>query len=88
MIWGVFPLAWLQCLIPCTAWRLCELLSILHKVSFCLDCPELASVLEIKNPGCVCGEGGVCGREAQEEGGICMYIADSHCCIAETNTIL
>ena len=28
------------------------------------------------------------GRKAQEEGGICMYIADSFCCTAETNTIL
>ena len=45
-------------------------------------------MLEIKTPGCVWGEEGVCGREAQEEGGICMYIADSHFCIAETNTIL
>ena len=27
------------------------------------------------------------GREAQEEGDICILMADSHCCTAETNTI-
>ena len=27
------------------------------------------------------------GREAQEEGDICMLMADSHCCTAETNSI-
>ena len=31
---------------------------------------------------------GVEGREAQEGGGICILTADSHCCIAETNTTL
>ena len=28
------------------------------------------------------------GKEAQEGGDMCMYIANSLCCIAETNTIL
>ena len=28
------------------------------------------------------------GKEAQEGGDICMYIANSLCCTAETNTIL
>ena len=28
------------------------------------------------------------GREAQDEGVICILIADSHCCTAETNTTL
>ena len=28
------------------------------------------------------------GGEAQEGEGICVLIADSHCCIAETNTTL
>ena len=30
------------------------------------------------------------GREAQEEGNICIHIliVDSHCCMAETNTTL
>ena len=31
------------------------------------------------------GEG---GREAQEGGDICIHIADSLCCTAETNTTL
>ena len=29
-----------------------------------------------------------CGHEAQEGGDICMIMADLHCCMAETNTIL
>ena len=28
------------------------------------------------------------GTEAQEGGGICILMADSHCCAAETNTTL
>ena len=28
------------------------------------------------------------GREAEEGGGVCMHMADSCCCIAETNTTL
>ena len=28
------------------------------------------------------------GRETQEGGDICIHIADSHCCTAETNTAL
>ena len=28
------------------------------------------------------------GREVQEGGDICIHIAASHCCTAETNTIL
>ena len=28
------------------------------------------------------------GREAQEGGDICIHIADSHSCIAETNTTM
>ena len=28
------------------------------------------------------------GREAQQEVGICIYMADSHCCTAETDTTL
>ena len=28
------------------------------------------------------------GREAEEGGGICMHMADSCCCTAETNTTL
>ena len=32
------------------------------------------------------GDGGE--REAQEVGDICIYIADSCCCTAETNTTL
>ena len=28
------------------------------------------------------------GREAQEEGDICVHVADSRCCIAEINTTL
>ena len=28
------------------------------------------------------------GREVQEEGEICMHMADSRCCTAETNTTL
>ena len=28
------------------------------------------------------------GREVQEEGDICISMADSHCCMAETNTSL
>ena len=28
------------------------------------------------------------GREAQEGGDICIHIADSYCCTAETNTTL
>ena len=28
------------------------------------------------------------GREAQEGGDICIIMADSHCCTAETNTKL
>ena len=28
------------------------------------------------------------GREAQEREDICIHMADSHCCIAETNTTL
>ena len=31
------------------------------------------------------GVGG--GRQVQEGGGICILIADSHCCRAETNTL-
>jgi len=31
------------------------------------------------------GEG---GREAWEAGDMCIFIADSHCCKAETNTAL
>ena len=27
-------------------------------------------------------------REAQEGAGICLLMADSHCCMAETNTTL
>ena len=30
-------------------------------------------------------DGGGDGREAQERGDICILIADSHCCTAETN---
>ena len=32
--------------------------------------------------------GGGCGSEAPEDGDICMHIADSHFCTAETNTAL
>ena len=28
------------------------------------------------------------GREVQEGGAICMLMADSHCCVAETNITL
>ena len=33
-------------------------------------------------------EWGLCGRETQEGGEICIHIADSVCCTAETNTTL
>ena len=33
-------------------------------------------------------DGGQGEREAQEEGGVCMHIADSLCCAAEINTTL
>ena len=29
-----------------------------------------------------------CGREAQKGGAICILMADSHCCMAETNATL
>ena len=32
------------------------------------------------------GVGG--GREVREGGGMCVLMADSHCCMAETNTAL
>ena len=32
--------------------------------------------------------GGSDGQEVQEEGDICIHIADSLCCTAETNTTL
>ena len=28
------------------------------------------------------------GRETQEEGDVCIHVADSSCCTAETNTTL
>ena len=28
------------------------------------------------------------GKEAQEGGGMCIHIADPHCCIAENNSIV
>ena len=31
-------------------------------------------------------EGGMGGREPQDGGDICIHVADSLCCIAETNT--
>ena len=31
---------------------------------------------------------GAGGREVQEERDICVHIADSHCCTAETNKIV
>ena len=34
------------------------------------------------------GWGGVLGGEIQEGGDICILMADSHCCMAETNTTL
>ena len=34
------------------------------------------------------GMGGEGGREVQEGGNICIHIADSLCCTAETNTAL
>ena len=34
------------------------------------------------------GVGNQDGREAQEGGDICISMTDSHCCTAETNTIL
>ena len=43
------------------------------------------------NPG-LCGNievyDGVGGKESQDGGDICIHIADSRCCAAETNTIL
>ena len=33
-------------------------------------------------------DGGECGREVQEGGDVCMHIADSLRCSAETNTTL
>ena len=33
-------------------------------------------------------DGVVSGKETQEEGNICIIMADSCCCIAETNTTL
>ena len=32
------------------------------------------------------GWNGGSGREAQEGGDMCTFTADSHCCMAETNT--
>ena len=34
----------------------------------------------------LCGD--LNGKEIQKRGGICTHIADSFCCIAETNTTL
>ena len=34
------------------------------------------------------GESWGCGREAPEEGDICVLIADSYCCTVETNKTL
>ena len=31
---------------------------------------------------------GMGGKEAEEGGDICIHVADSFCCIAETNTTL
>ena len=36
---------------------------------------------------CTAGVGGE-GRQAQEGGDICIIVADSYCCTAETNTTL
>ena len=33
-------------------------------------------------------DGGWVGKEVQEGGVICIHIADSHCCMAETSTTL
>ena len=33
-------------------------------------------------------DGGRSGKEVQEGGDICILMADSHCCMAETNTTL
>ena len=34
------------------------------------------------------GWNGGSGREAQEGGDMCTFMADSHCCMAKTNTTL
>ena len=46
---------------------------------------ELSSVLYDNLQGQDLGRG---GREAQEGGDICIHIANSRCCMAETNTTL
>ena len=48
-------------------------------------CIVQAALSALEQPrGLRCGE----GREVQEEGNVCTLKADSHCCMAETNTTL
>ena len=54
-------------------------LAIKHRTLSSMLCNDLG--------GWVVGRGGGCGREVQEEGDICMHMADSLHCIRETNTI-
>lgn len=55
---------------------------IVIEVAICIaQSVVLCDTLEVCN-------GGEAGREAQERRDICTYIADSSCCMAETNTIL
>ena len=56
--------------------------------SFCISAGSCVEHRELNQELCDTLEGrnGGCG-EVQEEGGIGIFVADSHCCMAEANTI-